>query len=157
MRRLFEMSQVVEKAFKVVGERRNGLFKDYAQLVPKAAQQFLSRVNEIPQNTGVEVTVYEPPREREQLEGSFIVGVLVDEKVEQLPSGMEFIEVQEQYAMTKGKVSEIGEIYESLDKWIVEQGYQHESPEHYIIEVYCVVDDAEEEVEVYIPIKLVIS
>lgn len=146
------MVKVVEKTFMVVGEKNRGLFKEYAEAVPKAAQLFLNRESEIPFSSGIEVTVYEQPKQQNQLEGTFYVGVLVNEKVSDLPTGMEYIEAEHRYAMTTGKVSEMSNIYSNLDKWIVENNYQHSSPNNYIIEVYDQVENDVENVEVYIPI-----
>ncbi|MCA1320944.1 hypothetical protein LC085_13555 [Bacillus tianshenii] len=85
------MVKVVEKTFMVVGEKNRGLFKKYAEAVLKAAQLFLNRESEIPFSSGIEVTVYEQPKQQNQLEGTFYVGVLVNEKVSDLPTGMEYI------------------------------------------------------------------
>lgn len=147
------MGRLVEKKFKVVGERNTGAFKEYAELVPKAAQQFLKRLDEIPGHTGVEVSVYEQPKTQGQAEGIFYVGVLVEERSETLPSEMEYLEFQQHYAVTRGKIAKMGELYSYLDGWIAAQGYQYESSEHYIVEIYCPVENGEEEVEVHVPVK----
>jgi hypothetical protein len=72
--------KVVEKTFMVVCEKNRGYFKEYAEAVPKAAQLFLKRESEIPSSSGTEVTVYEQPKQQNQVEGTFYVGVLVDKK-----------------------------------------------------------------------------
>lgn len=148
--------QTVSKDFNVVGIKNKGLFKDYAELVPKAAQQLLARANNIPNSTGIEISIYEPPKQQNQLEGTFYVGLLVKDAIESIPEGMEYIHIQQCYATIKGKVTEMGNLYSKLDKWIVEQGYEHETPEHYIIEVYYPVENDIEDVEVHIPIKNVV-
>jgi predicted transcriptional regulator YdeE len=144
--------KVVEKTFMVVCEKNRGHFKEYAEAVPKAAQLFLKRESEIPFSSGTEVTVYEQPQQQNQVEGTFYVGVLVDEKVNELPTGMDYLEVQHRYAMTSGKVSEMGTVYSNLDKWIITNNYQYASANNYIIEVYYPVENDVENVEVYIPI-----
>lgn len=146
------MVEVLAKTFMVVGEKNKGFFKEYAKTVPKAAQIFLQRECQIPFTSGIEVTVYEQPKRQNQLVGTFYVGVLVEEKGTDLPEGMEYIEVQNQYAMTIGKVTEIPHLYSSLDRWINENGYQHATPDKYIIEVYYPVENDVENVEVYIPV-----
>lgn len=147
------MCKVVSKEFKAVGMRNRGLFRDYATLVPKAAQYFLKRAHDIPNSTGVEVSIYEPKRDQTHREGTFFVGCLVNGDAESLPEGMEYIRAENSYATIRGKVTEMGQLYSELDKWIGEQGYQYRSPEHYILEVYCPVENDTEDVEVYVPIK----
>lgn len=148
--------QVGFKEFKVVGIKNKGVLKDYAELVPEAAQKLLARAINLPNSTGVEITIYEPPKKKDQLEGIFYVGLLVTDAIESLPEGMEYIHIHQRFATIKGKVTEMGNLYSNLDKWIVEQGYEHETPEHNMIEVYYPVENDFEDVEVHIPIKNVI-
>jgi predicted transcriptional regulator YdeE len=147
------LCKLVTKEFKVVGIENKGPFQDYAEIVPQAAQHFLQSANEIPNSTGIEATVYEPPKQANQLEGTFYVGILVDEQVQPVPEGMVFKHIQHTYAVIKGKVTEMGNLYSKLDQWIVEQSYQRATPEEYIIEVYHSVEQDTEIVEVYMPIK----
>ncbi|MEH7884272.1 GyrI-like domain-containing protein [Bacillus sp. JJ1609] len=147
------MCKVVLKEFKVVGMKHKGFFKDYGDIVPKAAQRFLEHAMVISNSTGLEVTVYEPPKEQSQLEGTFYVGVLVNDQTDSVPEGTDYLHIQHSYGVIKGKVTEMGNLYSELDKWILEQSYDRATPEQYIIEVYYPVKDDVEDVEVYIPIK----
>ncbi|WP_423410220.1 GyrI-like domain-containing protein [Heyndrickxia sp. MSNUG] len=148
------MCKVVTKDFKIIGMKHKGYFNDYGETVPKAAQQFLEYAKDIPNNTGLEVTVYEPPKQPTQLEGIFLVGMLVNEHNDFVPEGMEYMHIQHSYAVIKGKGTEMGNLYSVLDKWILEQSYDRATPEQYIIEVYHPVQDDVEDVEVYIPLKI---
>lgn len=147
------MGKLVLKDFKAVVTRNRGLFKDYAKLVPHAARHFIERAKDIPINMGIEVSIYEPPTNPNQLEGIFYVGILVNSEIVNLPDGMEYKHILQHYAVIKGKITEIANLYSRIDQWIVEQGYKRDTPEHYIIEVYYPVKNDQEEVEVYIPIK----
>lgn len=147
------MCEVVSKEFKLVGMKHKGMYKDYAELVPKAAKQFLQKAAEIPNSTGIEVTVYEPQRDQTHLEGTFYVGILVSEKPAFVPEGMEYFDIQHSYGVIRGKETEMGKLYSELDKWILEQRYNRGTHEQYIIEVYYPVKDGVEEVEIHIPIK----
>ncbi|RSD28775.1 GyrI-like domain-containing protein [Mesobacillus subterraneus] len=141
------MCQVLTKEFKIVGAKKYGAFVEYAQLVPEAARQFLQRADEIENSTGIEVTVYEPKRDETHKEGTFYVGILVNERVASPPEGMEFLEFQYSYATIKGKESDMGKLYSQLDGWIEAQKYTRNN--NFIIEVY----HPEELVEIYIPIE----
>lgn len=147
------MCKVVSKEFNVIGVKHYGIFTEYADIVPKAAQQFLKHAKDIPNSTGLEVSVYEPPKEPTQLEGTFFVGILVNGHTDFVPEGMEYMVIQHSYAVSKGKGTEMGSLYSQLDEWILEQSYDRATPEEYIIEVYYPVQDDVEDVEVYIPIN----
>jgi predicted transcriptional regulator YdeE len=142
--------QVVTREFKVIAVKHGGLYKDFAELVPKAAHQFLQRV---PNLTGTEVTVYEPKASESRTEGTFYVGLLVNDEFETLPEGVGFLDIQHKYAMIRGKGTEMVSLYSSLDQWIDEQDYARDTLEDFIIETYHPVENDVEEVEIYIPIK----
>jgi predicted transcriptional regulator YdeE len=144
------MCQVVKKEFKVIAEKHTGLYKDYAELVPKAAHQFFQRESNL---AGTEVTVYEPKASESHTEGAFYVGVLVSE-TDTLPEGAELLEMQHTYGMIRGKGTEMGSLYSTLDQWIDEQGYARDTLENFILETYHSVENDVEEVEIYIPIKI---
>jgi predicted transcriptional regulator YdeE len=147
------MCEIVTKEFKIVGVRNKGLFEDYAELVPRAAHQFLQNASRIQHNTGIEVTVYEPKADENHAEGTFFVGLLVNEQMDTLPEGLEYLNIQHSYAMIKGKDSGMEKLYSSLDYWIECQSYQKDTAEHFIIEVYYPTQTGGEEVEIYIPVK----
>lgn len=146
-----KMSTVVTKEFKLAGQKNKGLFKDYGTLVPQAAHRFLQNAGGIPQ-PGNEVTIYEPRRNENHEEGLFYVGLLVDQQPENLPEGIEYLEVQHTYAMIRGNGSEIGSLYSMLEQWIAEQSLTRAAQENFIVEVYYPVSGGEE-VEIYIPIS----
>ncbi|MDF2036087.1 GyrI-like domain-containing protein [Cytobacillus oceanisediminis] len=147
------MCKVVSQEFKAAVIRNKGLFKEYAHLVPEAAQSFLKQSHLVQHSSGIEVSIYEPKRGEAHLEGIFFVGYLVHDKADTLPDGMEYLEVQHKYASIRGKAAEMGDLYARLNNWINEQGHQRESFDHYILEVYYPIENEDEDVEVYIPIK----
>ncbi len=143
------MSKLVTKNFKIVGMKHRGAFADYAKLVPQAAQRFLQRAANL---SGTEVTVYEPKLDENHFEGTFYVGLLVDDEIN-IPEGMEQLQFEHSYAMIRGKDAEIGNLYSTLDRWIAEQGCQRDTQENYIVETYHPWENGAEEVEIHIPIK----
>ncbi|MBT2636882.1 MULTISPECIES: GyrI-like domain-containing protein [unclassified Bacillus (in: firmicutes)] len=143
------MCQVVKKEFKIIAEKHTGLYKDYAELIPKAAHQFLQRASNL---AGTEVAVYEPKASESHTEGTFYVGVLASE-ADTLPEGAEFLDIQHTYGMIRGKGTEMGSLYSTLDQWIDEQGYSRDTLENFILETYHPAENDVEEVEIYIPIK----
>jgi predicted transcriptional regulator YdeE len=144
------MCQVVKKEFKIIAKKHTGLYKDYAELVPKAAQQFSQ---EVPNLARTEVTVYEPKASESHIEGTFFVGVLVNDEVDPLPEGAKFLDIQHSYGMIRGKESEMGSLYSLLGQWIDEEGYERDTFKEFIIETYHPVENDVEEVEIYIPVK----
>ncbi len=144
------MCQVVNKEFKVIGMKHNGQFESYAQLVPQAAQKFLQLTSNY---EGTEVTVYEPKASKDHVEGTFYVGILVEEKPVSLPEKLEFLVIQHTYGMISGNGNEMGKLYSTLDEWIGGQGYQKELDGNYIIETYHFIENDIEMVEIYIPIN----
>jgi predicted transcriptional regulator YdeE len=146
------MCNVASKEFKAVVIRNRGLFKDYAHLVPEAAQAFLKQGHLVQNSSGLEVAFYEPKRGEDHLEGTFFTGYLVHEKAETLPNGMEYIDAVHTYASIRGKTSEMGDLHSRLTRWLNENNRQ-QSIDHYIIEVFYPAPYEEEEVEVFIPIK----
>lgn len=144
------MCQVVTREFKVIAEKHTGLYKDYPELVPKAAHQFLQRASNL---TGTEVTVYEPKASESHTEGTFYVGVLVNDELDTLPEGAEFLKIKHTYGMIRGNGTEMGNLNSTLDQWIDEQDYTRDTFKDFILETYHPVENGVEEVEIYIPIK----
>jgi predicted transcriptional regulator YdeE len=144
------MCEVVSREFKIIAMKHNGRFEDYPQLVPQAAQQF---VNRMPDFSGTEVTVYEPKANISHTEGTFYVGILVNETPRSLPEEMEFLEIQHSYGMIRGKGNEMDGLYSKLDGWINADSYARATDGNYIVETYHPVENDIEEVEIYIPIK----
>lgn len=147
------MCKVVLKEFKAVVMKNKGMYSDFAELVPQAAQRFLEQAKNIQDCTGTEVSFYESPKNQTQLEGAFYVGLLVSDQSGPLPEGMEYIGIQHTFAVIKGKETEMGNLYSKLDNWIVEQCYKHDTADHLIVEVYNPVENDIEDVEVFIPVK----
>jgi predicted transcriptional regulator YdeE len=145
------MCKVESKEFKAVVIRSSGLFKDYARLVPEAAQAFLKRGHLVQNGSGLEVAFFEPKRGEDHLEGTFFTGFLVHEKAEVLPNGMEYLETGQTYASIRGKTAKMGDLHTRLNSWIGENNRQ-QSMDDYIVEVYYPAAN-EEEAEVFIPIK----
>jgi predicted transcriptional regulator YdeE len=82
--------------------------------------------------------------------GIYYVGVQVDESLTNVPDGMTYLELDEDYATTKG--TDIGNLHKDLYKWIKEQGHQRKT-EAFIVETYHPIKDGGEEVAVYLPIE----
>ncbi|WP_409304869.1 GyrI-like domain-containing protein [Peribacillus sp. SCS-155] len=141
----------VRKHFRMAGIRNSGAFTSFASEVPAAAQQFMKRSDEIQGGMSVEAALYEPKRDEKHLEGEYIVGLLVKEPLDDIPAGMEYIELKQDYIMTRGKMNEIASLHNDLVKWGEEQGYQR-NLNSYIAETYHPAEKGGEEVEIYLPI-----
>lgn len=144
-------ANVLNRKFSFVGIKHTGKFADYGTIVPQAAQRFLARVSEIPHHTEVEVSVYEPARGGEHVEGFFYTGILVTAEGGQLPEGMEMVKLAGTYAVARGYEHQMGELYGFLDRWIQEQGHVKDWQDGLIVEVYDKPGSGE--VELYLPLK----
>ena len=144
------MNRRINKVFQVVAMRNKGVYSNFGSEVPKNAQNFMSRINEIKNQLGIEVSLFEPKRDENHKEGKYYVGVLVEGKLDEVPSGMEYLEISGEYVSTRGSMTVVSDLYTSLQKWSKEHGY-HPTQESYFIEVYHPVEEGEE-VEIYIPI-----
>ncbi|WP_175987458.1 GyrI-like domain-containing protein [Bacillus sp. Marseille-Q1617] len=141
----------VNKHIRLVGMKGKGTFDSFGTEVPKAAQQFLARADEIKHRSGTEVAIFEPKKDENHLEGSYYVGMIVDQPLTDVPSGMEFIELSGEYVMTRGNMDQIGSLHHNLVKWADENGYTHEL-DSYIVETYHPLENGGEEVEIYLPV-----
>ncbi|WP_042149931.1 GyrI-like domain-containing protein [Paucisalibacillus sp. EB02] len=141
----------VKKEFKVVGMKGSGAFSNFGNDVPALAQQVLLRSNEIQNKTDTEVAFFEPKEDENHLEGHYYVGLAVNNSVNEVPVGMEYIETEQHYVTTRGKITRIGELHSSLLGWADEQGFKR-NLDSYIVETYHPMEDGEEEVEIYLPI-----
>ncbi|WP_096273246.1 AraC family transcriptional regulator [Paucisalibacillus globulus] len=141
----------VIKDFKAVGMKGYGAFSNFANDVPSLAQQVMLRSNEIQSQTGVEVAFFEPKKDENHLEGQYYVGLIVPNPVKEVPVAMDYIETEQHYVTTRGKITRIGELHSSLLGWANEQGYKRDL-DSYIVETYHPIEGGEEEVEIYLPI-----
>ncbi|SES08025.1 GyrI-like domain-containing protein [Psychrobacillus sp. OK032] len=141
----------VKKIFRVVGVKGAGAFVNYGTEVPKLAQHFLTRLDEVENHSGIEIALFEPKREANHLEGHFYVGVIVNENLKEVPVGMDYIEITQSYITTRGEIINIDNLHTRLLKWADEQGYNRDLESH-IVEVYHPIENGEEEVEIYLPI-----
>ena len=141
----------VNKTFKVVGVKNSGAFNNFGSEVPAFAQQLLSRSSEIQKHTGTEIALFEPKRDVNHLEGSYFVGLIVNDSLPEVPSGMKYIETTHDYVTTRGKVTRVGELHQHLLQWAGEQGYKRDL-ESYIVETYHPKEGEDEEVMIYLPI-----
>jgi predicted transcriptional regulator YdeE len=144
--------KTVKKIFKVVGIRGRGPYTNFGTDIPKLAEQFLVRLDEIENNSGKEIALFEPKRDATHLEGDFYVGIIVNEKITEVPVGMEFIETAHNYITTRGKMNNIANLHSNLLKWSDENGLNR-NLESYIVEIYHQMENGEEEVEIYLPIN----
>jgi predicted transcriptional regulator YdeE len=143
----------VKKIFKVVGIKGGGAFANFGTEVPKLAQQFLARLDEVENCSGTEIALFESKRDANHLEGHYYVGFIVDETLKKIPVGMDYIETAQNYVTTRGEINNIGNLHNQLLKWVDDQGYTRDLESH-IVETYHPVENGEEEVEIYLPIHI---
>jgi predicted transcriptional regulator YdeE len=146
-------AEKMKKTFRIVGLKGEGAFTEFNTEVPKRARQFLERLHEIEAVPGPEIALYEPKRDTDHLEGIYYVGIMVDESLTNVPAGMEYIELDEEYVTAKGNVKHIGELHNDLLKWMDDQGYKRKTGS-YIVETYHPLENGEEEVAIYLPILI---
>ncbi|MBM7692182.1 putative transcriptional regulator YdeE [Peribacillus deserti] len=143
--------KMVKKHFKIVGIKGSGAFADFGTEIPKLAQQISIRSGEIKNRSQTEIALFEPKRDDNHLEGQYYVGLIVNDIVREVPSGMNYIETAQNYVTTRGKITNIGNLHSQLSKWADEQGYKRDLGSH-IVETYHPMENEEEEVEIYLPI-----
>ncbi|MCG3418131.1 GyrI-like domain-containing protein [Oceanobacillus jordanicus] len=143
----------VNTIFRVVCLKGVGAYADFGTDVPKLAQQFLTRVDEIENHSGTEIALFEPKRDTNHLEGHYYVGLIVNETSINVPVGMEFIETAQVYVTTRGNILHIENLHKDLLKWSDDQGYKRDLESH-IVETYHPLENGEEEVEIYLPIHI---
>ena len=141
----------IKKDFHVVGIKHSGKFADFGREVPQSAHQFMSRANEIDNRSETEIALYEPKKEDSHLEGAYYVGLLVNDVINEVPDGMEYVVASSDYATARGKISEVGSLHAKLSEWTADQGYQR-NLDSFIIEIYHPMGSDEEEVEIYLPV-----
>ncbi|WP_144554049.1 GyrI-like domain-containing protein [Peribacillus simplex] len=142
----------VIKEFKLVGLKGSGEFVNFGNEVPLLAKQLLSRSNEILNSTETEIALFEPKKNEEHRIGHYYVGLVVSEKLNEVPSGMDYIETVKSYVTTRGNISNLGVLHLNLLNWAEEQDYQRDL-DSYIIETYHPMVEGEEEVQIYLPIQ----
>ncbi|WP_010676755.1 effector binding domain-containing protein [Bacillus timonensis] len=140
-----------KKLFRVVGIKGGGAFADFGSEVPKLAHQFMKRIDEIENSSGVEIALFEPKRDVNHLEGHYYVGVIVHEPLTEVPFGMVYMEVHQTYTTIRGNINHVGNLHDKLLNWTVDQG-DNQNLETYIVETYHQMDNGMEEVEVFLPI-----
>jgi hypothetical protein len=143
---------MVKKEFKLVGLKGSGEFVNFGNEVPLLAKQLLSRSNEILNPTETEIALFEPKKDEEHRIGHYYVGLIVSEKLNEVPTGMDYIETNKSYITTRGNISNLGELHLNLLNWAEEQGYQRDL-DSYIIETYYPMGEGDEEVQIYLPIQ----
>jgi predicted transcriptional regulator YdeE len=141
----------VKKNFRVVGIKGSGAFVDFDIEVPKLAQQFLNRLDEIEVNSVTEIALFEPKRDENHLDGNYLVGLELKEPLTEVPIGMDYIETDQDYVTIRGSIINIGNLHNHLMKWTEEQGFER-NLESYIVETYHSMNHGEEEVEIYLPV-----
>lgn len=142
---------MVQKEFKLVGLKGSGEFVNFGNEVPLLAKKLLSRSNEIQNLTETEIALFEPKKDEDQRIGDYYVGLIVSEKSNDVPTGMDYIETTNRYITTRGNISKLGELHLNLLDWAAEQGYQRDL-NSYIIETYHPMGEGEEEVQIYLPV-----
>ena len=142
--------KMIKKQFKLVGLKGSGEYESFGSEVPLLAKRLISRSNEIDFPTESEIALYEPKKSEDHTTGHFFVGLIVQEKVNKIPTGMDYIETNNHYITTRGNITELDKLHESLLNWGRVQGYNRDL-DAYIIETYHPVSEGEE-VEIYLPI-----
>lgn len=142
----------VQKVFKVMAMKGSGEFENFGTEVPKMAQLFLTRKNEIQNVTSIEVALFEPKRDVNHEKGFYYVGLLLSETPEVVPSRMEFLEESREYVTVRGNMREVGKLHQHLSQWSEENGHIKDS-ESLIVETYHPLPNGEEEIEIYLPLK----
>ncbi|WP_173915293.1 GyrI-like domain-containing protein [Halobacillus sp. Marseille-Q1614] len=140
----------VNKVFRVVGIKGSGNFCELGKEVPKLAQQFIARKDEIKNHCNTEIALFEPKRDAGHKTGHYYVGLIVNETLREVPFGMEYIEKAQDYVSTRGNINNLDSLHNHLLKWAEGQGYKRDL-ESYIIETYHPMVNGEE-VEIYLPI-----
>ncbi|CAH2716550.1 hypothetical protein BACCIP111895_03737 [Neobacillus rhizosphaerae] len=143
----------VKKIYRVVGIKGGGAFANFSSEVPKLAQQFLTRLDEVENHSGTEIALFEPKRDANHLEGHYYVGLIVNETLKEIPVGMDYIETAQAYVTTRWKIINIDNLHNHLLKWADDQGYKRDLESH-IVETYHPMEKGEEEVEIYLPIHI---
>lgn len=143
----------VNKIFRVVGIRGCGAYAKFGAEVPKLAQQFQTRIDEVENQSCTEIALFEPKRDGSHLEGHYIVGLFVNKALKDVPVGMDYIETAQSYVTTRGKIIDIENLHNHLLKWADEQGYKRDL-DSYIVETYHLMENGEEEIEIYLPIHI---
>lgn len=143
--------RMVKREFTMVGLKGSGEFVNFGNDVPLLAKELLSRSNEIQNHTETEIALFEPKRDEEHTIGHYYVGLLVNDKINEVPTGMDYIETNNSYITTRGNMNDLEELHFNLVNWGKEQGYQRDL-DSYIIETYHPMEDGKEEVQIYLPI-----
>lgn len=141
----------VSQGFKIVGVKGSGAYANFNTQIPKAAQQILKRASEIENSSGTEIAIFEPKKDENHLEGSYYVGMIVNQAPTELPMGMDYIELDYDYVTTKGNINDIGNLHNKLLKWAHDKGYKR-NLEQYNVETYHPLENGEEEVGIYLPV-----
>ncbi|MEK5441045.1 AraC family transcriptional regulator [Fredinandcohnia sp. FSL W7-1320] len=102
---------MVKKEFKLIGLKGSGEFVNYAKEVPLLAKQLLSRSNEILNRTEAEIALFEPKKDEMHRSGHYYVGLIVSEEVNEVPTGMDYIETNKSYITTRGNFSNLEELH----------------------------------------------
>jgi predicted transcriptional regulator YdeE len=145
--------RMVNKIFRVVGIKGGGPYDNFGSEVPKLAQQFLTRLDEVENHAGTEIALFEPKRDANHLEGHYYVGLIVNKTLNDVPFGMDYIETAKFYVTTRGKINNIDNLHNQLLKWLYDQGYKRDL-ESYIVETYHTMENGMEDVEIYLPIQV---
>lgn len=112
---------MVKKEFKLVGLKGSGEFVNFGHIVPLLSKQLISRRKEIVNSTETEIALFEPKKDEEHLIGHFYAGLIVNEKINEVPSGMDYIETNKSYVTTRGDISNVGELHLNLLNWAENQ------------------------------------
>ncbi|OIU68586.1 GyrI-like domain-containing protein [Rossellomorea aquimaris] len=141
----------IKHQFRLIGMKNNGAYAEFGTEIPKAARQFMAKAADYKHLAGTEIAVFEPKKDEHHLEGQYYVGLIVDEGTNDVPDGMDVIELNEEYVTARGSIDQIGSLHKGLVKWAEEQGFRR-NPDAYIVETYHPVENGDEEVEVYLPV-----
>ncbi|WP_339171187.1 GyrI-like domain-containing protein [Solibacillus sp. FSL R5-0691] len=142
--------KMIKKEFKLVCLKGSGEYENFGSEVPLLAKQLLSRSSDFDFPSGSEIALYEPKKSADHMKGNFYVGLIVNEKLNKIPTGMDYLEINNHYITTRGNIMELDKLHGDLLNWGTAQGYKRDL-DSYIIETYHPVSEGEE-VEIYLPI-----
>ncbi|CAG9622558.1 hypothetical protein [Sutcliffiella rhizosphaerae] len=140
--------------FHLIGIKNVEKFEDYPVVIPKAVDEFRGRF-EMQKDT-VRSIVYEPKKGPSHDVGFFYCGALLEDKPTELPDGISYLRLEGHYAYARDTfdVTRMGEFYNNLDNWILQNKLERKDfTEELMFELYYPKEDGTMDLEVYMRIK----
>ncbi|GAA0371291.1 hypothetical protein [Bacillus horti] len=147
----FMTCRTVQRKFQVIGEQHHSLPENLNKDLAKARNSILVRDYEITSRFTIETVVYQPRTEEDKQIG-YTTGFEVVSNMEQLPSGMVYVSVENEFAHIDGLPEQRDEMLEKLRLWVDEQGYE-EDKNVQSIEMTLLASDDLTILDIFLPIK----